>query len=94
MALRAFLTRNAQPFTYEDVETDPAVQALLDRFQITPDEVPVVICAAGTVFRNPSIERLATELGLAPELDAEATSSSWARGPAAWPPRSTPPPRA
>ena len=72
MALRAFLTRNAQPFTYEDVETDPAVQALLDRFQITPDEVPVVICAAGTVFRNPSIERLATELGLAPELDAEA----------------------
>ena len=25
MALRTFLTRNAQPFTYDDVETDPAV---------------------------------------------------------------------
>jgi thioredoxin reductase (NADPH) len=70
MTLRAFLTRNAQPFTYEDVETDPAVQDLLDRFQVSVDEVPVVICAGGRVFRNPSVESLAKEIGLSFDLDA------------------------
>ena len=33
LRIREFLTRNAQPFTYQDVESDPDVQALLDRFQ-------------------------------------------------------------
>jgi thioredoxin reductase (NADPH) len=70
MKLREFLTRNAQPFTYEDVEADPAVQALLDRFQIGVDEVPVVICEEGKVFKNPTVESLARELGLSPALDA------------------------
>ncbi len=70
MKLREFLTRNAQPFTYEDVEADPAVQALLDRFQVGVDEVPVIICAEGKVFKNPTVESLARELGLSPTLDA------------------------
>src|SRR5450432_3893283 len=69
MTLREFLTRNAQPFTFEDVEADPAVQALLDRFQIGVDEVPVIVCEAGTVFKNPSVESLARELGLSLDLD-------------------------
>jgi len=64
MTLRAFLTRNAQPFTYEDVESDPAVQALLDRFQVKVEEVPVVLCADGRVHRNPSVGSLAMALGL------------------------------
>ena len=72
MAIRAFLTRNAQPFTYEDVETDPAVQALLDKFGVSVDEVPVVVCTGGKVCRNPSIEGLAKELGLSLDLDASA----------------------
>ncbi|HEY8090255.1 MAG TPA: cyclic nucleotide-binding domain-containing protein, partial [Polyangiaceae bacterium] len=32
--IREFLSRNGQPFTYEDVETDPSVQTLFDRFHI------------------------------------------------------------
>ncbi|HEX4406701.1 MAG TPA: cyclic nucleotide-binding domain-containing protein, partial [Polyangia bacterium] len=71
MKLREFLTRNAQPFTYEDVDADPAVQEMLDRFQIGVDEVPVVICAAGKVFKNPTVESLARELGLNTALDAD-----------------------
>ena len=69
MKLREFLTRNAQPYSYQDVEADPAVQALLDRFAVRVDEVPVIICEAGKVFKNPSIESLARELGLSPDLD-------------------------
>src|ERR1051326_6645069 len=73
LSIREFLSRNGQPFTYQDVESDPDVQALLDRFQIGVDEVPVVVCPEGHVLRNPSIETLAGTLGLSPEIDATAT---------------------
>ena len=73
LRIREFLTRNAQPFTYQDVESDPDVQALLDRFQVGVDDVPVVVCEGGQVLRNPSIEALASGLGLSPEFDAGVT---------------------
>jgi thioredoxin reductase (NADPH) len=69
LEIREFLTRNAQPFSYQDVETDPAVQSMLDRFQVSTSEVPVLVCAGGHVLRNPSIEALASELGLSLDID-------------------------
>ena len=71
MHLKEFLTRNGQPFTYEDLESDPAVQAMLDRFHVGVKEVPVVICEGGHVLRNPTIESLAESLGLSLDLDAD-----------------------
>ena len=68
--IKEFLTRNGEPFTYHDVETEPGMQAMLDRLQIGINEVPVVVCQEGYVLRNPSIEGLASALGLTPELDA------------------------
>ena len=44
LRISEFLTRNGQPFTYQDVETDPGVQALLDRFHVGVNEVPVMLC--------------------------------------------------
>jgi thioredoxin reductase (NADPH) len=73
LQIREFLSRNGQPFTYQEVESDPGVQTLLDRFQIGVHEVPVVVCEAGTVLRNPTIEALAEGIGLSPEFDATAT---------------------
>ncbi|HEX3175643.1 MAG TPA: NAD(P)/FAD-dependent oxidoreductase [Methylomirabilota bacterium] len=67
------MSRNGQPFTYQEVESDPDVQALLDRFHVRVDEVPVVVCPTGQVLRNPSIELLATGLGLSRTLDATTT---------------------
>ena len=72
LRLKEFLTRNAQPFTYAEIESDPAVQALLERFHVGVNEVPVVLCLGGRVLRNPSIESLASELGLSVELDPKA----------------------
>jgi thioredoxin reductase (NADPH) len=69
LRLKEFLSRNGQPFTYQDVETEPGVQALVDRFQIRVNEIPVVLCEGGHVLRNPSIELLASTLGLSPNLD-------------------------
>jgi thioredoxin reductase (NADPH) len=68
--IREFLSRNGQPFSYHDVETDPSVQALLDRFQIGVNEVPVIVCQGGHVLKNPSTEGLAKALGLSADLDA------------------------
>jgi thioredoxin reductase (NADPH) len=67
--IREFLSRNGQPFSYHDVDADPSVQALLDRFAVGVNEVPVIICEGGHVFKNPSIGELATKLGLSGELD-------------------------
>jgi thioredoxin reductase (NADPH) len=72
LRLKEFLTRNAHPFTYQEVESDPGVQALLDRFHVGVNEIPVVVCQAGKVLRNPSIEKLAAELGFSGELNATA----------------------
>jgi thioredoxin reductase (NADPH) len=73
LRVREFLSRNAQPFTYQEVESDPDVQALLDRFKVGVDDVPVVVCETGQVLRNPSIESLALGLGLSRQLDGAAT---------------------
>jgi len=69
MRIKEFLARNGQPFTYQDVETDPGVQALLDQFHVSVNEVPVVVCHGGHVLKNPSIQTLASLTGLDPELD-------------------------
>jgi thioredoxin reductase (NADPH) len=55
------------------VESDPDVQALLERFQVGVNDVPVVVCESGQILKNPTIEGLATGLGLSPGLDAGAT---------------------
>ena len=73
LRIREFLSRNGQPFTYQEVESDPGVQALLDRFQVGVEDVPVVVCESGQVLRNPAIEALAAGLGLSPKLDAATT---------------------
>src|SRR5207248_2498136 len=64
LRIREFLTRNGQPHTYLDVEKDPTVQALLDRFQLHVEDVPVVICRYEVVLKNPTNGEVADCLGL------------------------------
>ncbi|MFZ0294342.1 MAG: FAD-dependent oxidoreductase, partial [Candidatus Sulfotelmatobacter sp.] len=64
LRLREFLTRNGHPHTYVDLDTDTNAQELLDRFHVTMQEVPIVICNNRTVLRSPSIQELARCLGL------------------------------
>ena len=69
LQLREFLTRNAHPYTYVDLDTDKASQELLDRFQVKLDEIPVVICNSRNVLRNPSIQKLTDCIGLNSSID-------------------------
>jgi thioredoxin reductase (NADPH) len=67
--LREFLTRNAHPHVYIDLDTDKASQELLDRFDVKMSEIPVVICNGSTVLRNPTTQQLADCLGLNASID-------------------------
>src|SRR5712671_6479321 len=69
LRLREFLTRNGQPHTYIDLDTDKDAQELLDRFHVTVDEIPVIICNSQSVLRNPSVEKLADCLGFNETVD-------------------------
>jgi thioredoxin reductase (NADPH) len=70
MRIKEFLTRNAQPFQYQDVETEPGVEALLEGFHVSVNEIPIVICQGGRILKNPSTDLLAETTGLDPKLDA------------------------
>jgi thioredoxin reductase (NADPH) len=63
LRLREFLTRNGHPHTYIDLDVDKDSQAMLDRFSVKVEEIPVVICNGKTVLRNPSTHELARCLG-------------------------------
>lgn len=69
LRLRKFLNRNEHPYTYIDLDSDKSSQELLDRFQVKPEEIPVVICNAITVLRNPTFQELADCLGLNIAID-------------------------
>jgi thioredoxin reductase (NADPH) len=69
LRLREFLSRNAYPHTYVDLDTDKTSQQLLDRFAVKLEDVPVVICHGRTVLRNPSTQQLADCLGFNASID-------------------------
>jgi thioredoxin reductase (NADPH) len=71
LRVQQFLSRNAFPFVNLDIDTDRGVQALLDRFHVTVEDIPVVICRGETMAKNPSNEELAECLGMNPQIDCK-----------------------
>jgi thioredoxin reductase (NADPH) len=69
LRLQQFLTRNSFPYVNLDVNTDPAVHALMERFHVTADDVPVVLCRGAVVLKNPSNEEVAACLGMNQRID-------------------------
>ena len=72
LRLRQFLGRNGQPYHNVDIDTDPDVEGLLERFHVKVDEIPVVVCRAEQVLKNPSNQQVAECLAINPQFD-EAT---------------------
>ena len=66
---REFLQRNGHPHSYVDLDKDTDVQALMDRFAVTPAEIPILICRGQIVLRNPSNEEMAGCLGFNDAID-------------------------
>ena len=69
LRIQEFLTRNGHPYASIDLDRDAGVQALLDQFQVTVDDVPVVICRGVVVLRNPTNGQIADCLGFNAAID-------------------------
>jgi thioredoxin reductase (NADPH) len=69
LRLQQFLTRNAYPYQNLDVDKDPSVHALLERFHVGVEDIPVVLCRGETVLKNPSNADFAACVGMNPQFD-------------------------
>ena len=69
LRVKEFLTRNGHPYSYIDLDRDAGVQDLLDRFQVTAADVPVLICRGEVVLRNPTNQQIAGCLGFNEAID-------------------------
>src|ERR1700678_1650245 len=69
LVAREFLTRDGHPFTYLDLDIDETAQELLDRFGVSTEDIPVVICNNMKVLRNPTPKQIAECLGFNSNID-------------------------
>jgi len=69
LRIKEFLTRNYQPYSYIDLERDAEFQEVLDRFSLSLDDLPVLICRGTAVLRNPTNEEITSCLGFNEGID-------------------------
>jgi thioredoxin reductase (NADPH) len=68
--LEGFLGRNGYPYTMLDAATSDG-KALVERYGVLADELPIMICPNGTLLKRPSDVEAAACLGITPELDPD-----------------------
>jgi thioredoxin reductase (NADPH) len=64
LRLREFLTRNTRPYVNIDIEHDADAKALLERFHVRSEDIPVVVCRGGELLKNPTNADVAQCLGM------------------------------
>jgi thioredoxin reductase (NADPH) len=69
LRVKEFLTRNGHPYSYIDLDRDDGVQDLLDHFQVSAADVPILICRGKVVLRDPTNEQIADCLGFNEAID-------------------------
>jgi len=69
LRIKEFLTRNGFPYSYLDIEHDDGVHALIDRFQVSPSDIPVLLCRGEVLLRNPTNSEIADCLGFNETID-------------------------
>mgnify|MGYP001545309412 CR=1 FL=1 len=62
--IREFLGRNQVPVTWIDVDDNPSAPEMLRNFGVDDSALPVVMCEAQPLLRNPSTRELALAVGL------------------------------
>jgi thioredoxin reductase (NADPH) len=71
LRLANFLRRNGHPFQLLSPETDSCAQTLIERFEVVPEELPIVLCPGGQLLRNPDENALARCIGLVGPIDPD-----------------------
>ena len=70
--LRGLLTRNSHPYSLIDVDA-PEGREPIDRLGVQPDDLPLLICANGTMMHNPSDAEAGIGVGITPHIEPGAT---------------------
>jgi thioredoxin reductase (NADPH) len=70
--LEGFLRRNGYPYAVLDAVNDADGRAVVERFGVLPEELPLLLCPNGTVLKRPSDAEAGGCLGITPELDPNA----------------------
>jgi thioredoxin reductase (NADPH) len=70
--LAGFLSRNGQPHSVLDSNSDSEASDLMKTYAEHPQDAPLVVCPGGEVWRNPTEAELGRCLGMLPEFDPEA----------------------
>jgi thioredoxin reductase (NADPH) len=71
LRLEGFLARNGHPHQSLNPEIDPEAKALIERFHVDPDQLPIVLCPGGQLLRNPTEGELARCIGLVGPIDPD-----------------------
>jgi thioredoxin reductase (NADPH) len=69
--LTGFLRRNGHPYQVVDPAIDPSAEALIARFHLEEEQLPVVLCPGGQLLHNPPEDVLARCIGLVGEIDQD-----------------------
>ncbi|HET6534742.1 MAG TPA: FAD-dependent oxidoreductase [Sphingomicrobium sp.] len=64
-----FLRRNGHPYRNLDPAEDGCARTLIERFDVTPEELPIVLCPGGQLLHNPTESQLARCVGLVGPID-------------------------
>ncbi|MFM0223606.1 FAD-dependent oxidoreductase [Paraburkholderia dipogonis] len=67
LVLRHFLSRNAQPFAYFDIVEHEEAKGLLERYDATEADIPVIVTLQGNVLKQPTNRAVADAIGLSPD---------------------------
>jgi len=71
LRLENFLSRNGHPHSRLDPSADECARALIERFHVTPEELPIVLCPGGQLLRNPTEAALGRCIGLVRAIDPD-----------------------
>jgi thioredoxin reductase (NADPH) len=71
LRLQNFLSRNGHPYQTLDPETDAGARALIERFKVGSQDLPIVLCPNGQLLRNPTDVTLARCIGMVRAVDPD-----------------------
>ncbi|PWJ90482.1 MULTISPECIES: cyclic nucleotide-binding domain-containing thioredoxin-disulfide reductase [Mesorhizobium] len=71
LRLQGFLARSGQPHRVLDSDSDPCAKTLVERFDVDPHHLPIVLCPNGRLLMNPGEKDLARCIGLLRPIDAD-----------------------
>ena len=69
--LQGFLTRNGYPYSVLDASTNEEGRAIVERFGVNAEDLPLMVCPDGTVLKRPSDVQAGICLGITPDLDPQ-----------------------